>query len=409
MVSALSVAGGFTMSMGIGNFGVFIGPMSHDLGIGNTPFGLGLTARMLGFAVSGPVIGRLLDRYGTRGPLSIAVAVFGGSVASLALIDEGWQLVSLLFFMGLLGFWGSSTLYFTVMASQWFIRKRGKALSVMFVGFPVGIAVSVPVSQAMVDALGWRTAWAVLGVVGATAVLLIAQLVLRSRPEEMGLAPDGTTEAADAGGAPEPDVEHSWTVHDAVRTGAFWRLGASFGTIMLGMTAIGLFWVPYFISLGFSAERAAWALAVYALSQAGMSVLLAPFVDRVQPRFLALLGFGSFIASFLLMIQSEVMWQMFATAFLGGAGVGAGMLLQAHMWPGYFGRKHIGAIRGAAMPLTLAFSGTGSAATGMIFDATNSYVAAWLIAIGLLVIGGMLMALTPKPRPRVALERGPIV
>jgi hypothetical protein len=69
------------------------------------------------------------------------------------------------------------------------------------------------------------------------------------------------------------------------------------------------------------------------------------------------------------------------------------------MWPGYFGRRHIGAIRGAAFPLMLTFSGTGSAATGMIFDATGSYFIAWSIAIGLLAAGAVLMAFTPKPHP----------
>ena len=387
------------MSMGIGNFGVFVGPMAEDLAIGNTPFGLGLTARLLGFAASGPIVGRLLDRYGARGPLSLTIVVFGASVASLALITAAWQLIALLFFMGLLGFWGSSTLYFNVMASQWFIRKRGRAMSVMFVGFPAGIAVSVPVSQVLVDEFGWRTAWAILGIVGGSTVLLITRLVLRNRPEDQGLLPDGAERAPTAPGAPGATGEYSWTVREAIRTGAFWRMGASFGTIMLGMSAIGLFWVPYFISQGFTPSSAAWSLSAYALSQASASILLAPFVDRFQPRFLVLLGFGSFIAAFLLMMQADTLWQMLVTALLGGAGVGSGMLLQAHMWPGYFGRRHIGAIRGAAFPLTLTFSGTGSAATGMIFDATGSYVIAWSIAIGLLAAGAVLMALTPKPPP----------
>ena len=88
----------------------------------------------------------------------------------------------------------------------------------------------------------------------------------------------------------------------------------------------------------------------------------------------------------------------FLTAVLAGAGVGSGMLLQAHMWPGYFGRLNIGSIRGAAFPLTLAFSGAGSLTTGIVFDATGSYAPAWIaVTIGL-VVGAALLAITPKPK-----------
>jgi MFS family permease len=405
VVSALSIAGGFTMSMGIGNFGVFVAPMQDTLGIGSAPFGLGLTARLIGFAASGPTIGRILDRYGARDPLSATIIIFGASVVVLGQIQSGWQMIALQLFMGALGYWGSSSLYFTVMASQWFIKKRGKAMSVMFVGFPLGIAISAPITQALIDAFGWRDAWAILGVTGSVVVLLIARLVLRNRPEDMGLVPDGSplhheNAASTTGRTPD----HSWTLHDAVRTGAFWRLAVAFGTVMMGMSAIGLFWVPYFIDQGFAPSMAAWALSAYATSQAGTSILLAPFVDRYQPRFLAMFGYASFIAAFLLMMNATATWQLFVTATLGGAGVGSGMLLQAQMWPGYFGRASIGTIRGAAMPLTLAFSGVGSAATGLIFDATGSYGPAWWTAIAMLVIGALLLVVTPKPKPKPTTE-----
>jgi MFS family permease len=387
------------MSMGIGNFGVFVDPMSQDIGIGRAPFGWALTARLIGFALSGPILGRIVDRYGARGPLSVAIVAYSLSVAALGAIDTSWQLIGLLMLSGLLGFWGSNTLYFTVLAAQWFIRRRGRAMSVMFVGFPLGIAISVPISQLLIDSFGWRTAWAVLGLTGGVVVLAITRLILRNRPEDMGLQPDGDS-VDDAGTRGELGFieERSWTLREAIRTGAFWRLAVAFGTVMLGMSAIGLFWIPYFLDLGFQPYLAAWALSAYALSQAGTSLLLAPFIDRFQPRFLAMFGFVSFIAALLLMMNVTVEWQMFLAGLLGGAGVGSGMLLNAQLWPAYFGRRNIGAIRGAALPLTLAFSGVGSAATGMIFDATGSYAPAWWAAIAFLFVGALLLAVTPKPK-----------
>jgi MFS family permease len=407
VVAALSVAGGFTMAMGIGNFGVFIDPMSQDLGIGQAAFGWALAARLVGFAAAGPIIGRLVDRFGARGPLSIAIAIYSLSVVALGSVTTSWQLIGLLLFSGVLGFWGSNTLYFTVLASQWFIRRRGKAMSVMFVGFPLGIAISIPITQVLVDEFGWRTAWVILGLTGGGSVLLITRLVLRNRPEDMGLQPDGLPTPRSVPTAERTFVdEHSWTLHDAVRTGAFWRLAVAFGTVMLGMSAIGLFWIPYFIDEGFQPHLAAWALSAYALSQACSSLLLAPFIDRFQPRFLAMFGFASFVVAFLLMMNVSATWQMFLAGLLGGAGVGSGMLLNAQLWPAYFGRRNIGAIRGAALLLTITFSGLGTAATGMIFDATGSYAPAWWTAIAFLIAGALLLAATPKPQP-VALTTPP--
>jgi MFS family permease len=405
IVAALSVAGGFSMAMGIGNFGVFVTPMSEDLGIGQAPFGWALSARLVGFAATGPIVGRLIDRHGTRGPFAIAITIFAVSVASLGLVTAGWQLVGMLFFMGMLGFWGSSTLYLTIPVAKWFIVKRGKAMSLVFIGVPVGIGISAPVSQALINAVGWRASWAIIGLVAGTVILLLALVVLRNDPESMGLLPDGETprEAEDSSPSRAAAMaEYPWTVHEAVRTGAFWRLAIAFGTVMMGMGAIGLFWIPYFADKGFDPQLAAWGFTAYAWAQAGGSALLAPLIDRFQPRFLALVGFATFIAAFLLVMAADTNGQMFAAAALAGVGVGIGMLLQAQMWPSYFGRSHIGAIRGAAVPLTILFSGSGASATGMIFDATGTYEPAWWGVVTLLFVGAALIAVTPKPQPAAA-------
>lgn len=401
VVAALSVVGGLSMGMGVGNFGFFISPMSEELGIGLTPFGLAQTARLIGFAVSAPLIGRVLDRRGTRGPLVIAVALLGGSVASMALVDAGWQMIGLLFFMGLLGFWGSSTLYLTLPVAKWFVRKRGKAMSVVFLGVPMGIALSGPITQAMLDTLGWRATWVTLGLSGSAAILLLASLVLRNTPESMGLSPDGDPPLAPnvvSASGRSSESEFSWPVRDAVRSTTFWRLSLAFGTVMLAMSSIGLYWVPYYTTLGFGTQAVAWAFSAQAFCQVIVGAGLATVIDRFQPRFLAAAGFAAVIGALAITMSATSEWQMLVAGAMSGAGVGASMLLQAHVWPHYFGRGHIGAIRGLALPLTLSFSAAGSAAPGLIFDTFGSYSPAWLLAIGFLAAGIVLLAVTPRPQ-----------
>lgn len=400
VVAALSVVGGLSMGMGVGNFGFFIAPMSEELGMGLTPFGLAATARLIGFAVSAPLIGRVLDHRGTRGPMAIAVALMGGSVASMALVDAGWQMIGLLFFMGLLGFWGSSTLYITVPVAKWFIRKRGKAMSLVFLGVPMGIALSGPITQAMLETLGWRATWVTLGLTGSMSILLLTWLVLRNAPEDMGLEPDGDPAPDQVGQSattPPAGSEYSWSVRDAFRSSTFWRLSLAFGTVMLAMGSIGLYWVPYYAALGFGTQAVAWAFGAQAFSQVIVGAGLATVIDRFQPRFLAAAGFAAVIGALVITMNATSEWQMLVAGAMSGSGVGAAMLLHAHIWPHYFGRNHIGAIRGLALPLTLSFSAAGSAAPGLIFDTFGSYSPAWLLAIGSLAAGIVLLAITPRP------------
>ena len=86
IVAAMFVVGGVVMVMGSANLGLFVIPMSADLGIGQAPFGWANTALLVAVAVSAPVIGRLLDRYGARGPLAVAAILAGLSVLALAFI-----------------------------------------------------------------------------------------------------------------------------------------------------------------------------------------------------------------------------------------------------------------------------------------------------------------------------------
>ena len=399
VVAGLSTAAGFSVGMGIGNFGIFVEPMNADLDVGRGQFGWALTARLIGFSISGPFIGRLIDHRGVRAPMAVAAILLGSSTALLGLVTEGWQMIALCFFGGMMGFWGSSSLFFATPVAKWFVLRRGKAMSIVFIGTPLGIAIAAPVSQMLIEVFGWRLAWVVLGFASSSVVAALAILLVRSTPEDMGLHPDGASRAktnSETVSTSQIDRE-SWETTSAIRTSTFWRIAIAFGTLMMGMSAIGVFWVPYYTSIGFSAQTAAFAFSTQASTQVLTSICLSSFIDRVQPRFLAAGGFVLLSAALLTTIHASTTPHMFLGAALAGGGIGTGMLLQAHLWPNYFGRLHIGAIRGIAAPVTLGFSAAGSPATGMIFDATGSYLPAWWTIFGLLIAGCLVLVLTPKP------------
>jgi MFS family permease len=166
LVGGLSVVGAVNMSLGGVNFGSFIAPMRSDLGISNTVFGLSSTVRTLSTGIFSPYLGRLLDRHGSRVPLAVAGFLIMAILIGLAFVQSGWQLLLLMALLGGIGMQGGQSLYSTVPISQWFVRKRGLALSLAFVGGPIGLLVSLPGTAWLIDQIGWRETWAVLGVVG---------------------------------------------------------------------------------------------------------------------------------------------------------------------------------------------------------------------------------------------------
>ncbi len=171
--------------MGGVNLGLFVPPMKDDLGFGQTVFGLAQTARLVGFSVTGWLVGRYLDRFGARLPLIVAGLIMGFSVAAVSLIDAGWQMVVLFLIGGMTGLQGQgANLYSTVPIARWFQRKRGKAFSLTFLGISVGIFVLSPLSQFLIDNVGWRDTWLIMAVMGTIVTILVAVLIIRRQPDD---------------------------------------------------------------------------------------------------------------------------------------------------------------------------------------------------------------------------------
>ena len=119
------------------NFGFFILPMSEELGIDQSFFGWAFTARMLAFAASGFVLGRILDRFGARVPLVVTGVVATLVLIAFSRVTNGWQLILLFALIGGIGIQGAgASLYLSVPISNWFRRLRGRAMAIAFLAFP---------------------------------------------------------------------------------------------------------------------------------------------------------------------------------------------------------------------------------------------------------------------------------
>jgi MFS family permease len=407
IVFALASVGGFTSLMAGSNFPLFVSPMIKDLGFNQAAFGWAHTGRMVATASGSPLIGRMIDRYGARQSLALAGALVSAAVISLAFVNEAWQLIGLFILIGLVGLIPGSNLYTAVPIAKWFVVKRGRAMSLAYIGTPIGIIVVVPFTQWLLQHMDWRATWVAVGLAGGIFTVLIAITLMRRKPEDMGLRPDGVASSgmvealsSNLNDSWFADDEYSWQRSDAIRSAAFWRLSVAFGLAMLGATSLQVYRFPHFVEQGISPQIAAFGYSV----DAGMSVITAVvlgfMLDKVPTRVVGAIGFLLMAGAILLTMATTDAYQMFMAAILYGTGISGIMVLQNTMWPAYFGRNHIGSIRGLAFPISLSFGAVGAPMTGLVRDATGSYFPAWWVAFAAMLLAAALLVTTRRPAMR---------
>lgn len=410
IVAGLSLVGAVNMSLGGVNFGSFIAPMRNDLGISNTVFGLSSSVRTVATGVFSPYLGKLLDKHGSRYPLAIAGALVIVLMLALAFIETGWQLLVVMFFLGAIGMQGGQSLYSTVPISQWFIRKRGMALSWAFVGGPFALILALPGTAWLIEDFGWRATWAIFGVLGGLTTVLVALFIVRNRPEEMGLQVDGLAEdeaarlkATLASGVKVPaEDEYPWTRGEAMRTWAFWALGLSFGISQLGAGTFVLFRIPFYEEQGISPALAGFGSAVDAGVVAIGVVLLAPKIDKINLRIGGVLGVVLTMAALGLSLTGDSVELMFFANFVFGVGQVFNIGIRNLVWSSYYGRAHIGAIRGAAFLVQMIFSAAGPPLGGLVRDASGSYELVWILSLLPMAVGAVLVYTAKRPVPKPA-------
>ncbi|MGE0056595.1 MAG: MFS transporter [Dehalococcoidia bacterium] len=404
VVLGLAAISAVMTAMGSINLGLFIAPMKEELGIGQSMFGLAQTARLIGFSVTGWLIGRYLDRHGARIPIAAASLIVGVTVAGMAFIEAGWQMIVLLLISGMTGLQGQGgNLYTTVPIARWFLRKRGQAFAVAFMGIPVGVFILAPLTQVLIDSIGWRETWLFFGISGTVVCVLIALLVIRRDPAEMGLLPDGDLEPAvrpQGSSIEQVRRERSWTREEAMQSSTFWRLALVDGMRMGSMSTLGLFRIPYYIDNGVSPQAVAFALSFEAAVAAVAGLATGWMVDRFPARFISAGSNVPMILAFLLTIGADSVWQVFLAAGMFGIAAQSFSISQGTLWPSYFGSANIGKIRGIAMPLGLGLSAVSAPLTGLVKDTTGSFIIAWVAACVALTLCTLLLLVTVQPKDR---------
>lgn len=389
-------------------FAVFLKPMSEDLSVSREAVSWLHTSRMISGGVSAIVIGKLIDRYGSRWMLPLAAIIVASAMVLLNWADNFWQILFLFIIIGIAGLAGPGSLMTSVPVSKWFYKKRGKATAIATAGLGVGGILFAPLHQVLINSHGWRGAWFISAILLVLVVVPIGLIFIRRTPEDQGLLPDGETndhvlpegnQSLPQNQKASPDPEDNWKTNEALKTSAMWKVLIAYSILALAMGGFIVHRFSFWSDRGIDSNVIAWSYSLDALVFA-CAILAAGFlVDRFPVRIVGAVAAGFQILGVLLTIFLDSVLGLYIGAMTLGLGAGTNMVVQIHIWPSYFGRKYIGTIRGIVVPATLVGMGLGPPLVGATFDGFGSYLPAFWASI-LLAFFSILLLISATPPKR---------
>ncbi|MFN4257865.1 MAG: MFS transporter [Gemmataceae bacterium] len=335
-------------------------------------------------------LGIVMDRYGLRKTTTLAVVLLGLACLVAATANGILMLFVAFFLLRLLGP-GAMSLLSSSMLAFWFQRRLGMVEGIRHLGLAAAIGAVPCVNLWLIDQVGWRGAFVFLGVAVWCLMLPLLVFVFRDRPEDVGQVLDGqparhdrdilTTESrfADSG----------LTFSQATRCRSFWIvlvLNALWG--MVG-TALTFNIVPILEARGLNERAAAELLSIFAVSLALTHLIGGMLADRLPLHRLLAMSVGCMLGVTWLLGFQHGPWLPTACGSMMGVAQGLSTGITSLICVRYFGRSHLGQIRGSFSTATIAASSLGPFLVGFSRDWTGSYTVSLgfftlLTALGLL-------------------------
>ncbi|MDQ6691373.1 MAG: MFS transporter [Candidatus Dormibacteraeota bacterium] len=372
-------------------FGVLVVPIQRDLGWSRATISGAFSVGLVFSGLLGLLIGRLVDRHGARALMSAGSVLGAASLLGLSGVTQVWQFY--LLWSGCIGLAMALTLYpvtFVVVAN-WFTRRRGAALALLTVLGGLSSPIYIPASGLLVERLGWRPALQVLALTALLIALPIHALLVRRRPEDMGLLPDGGTMPA----GHDPAQVGGHALRAALRLKPFWTLMAATALSTLAYSVLLAHVVAYLIGLGYRPVLAATLLGLTGLASLPARFIFNFISDRFGPQPLLTMCLALQGLSVLLLMAGSLPF-VIAFVIVYGTAFGAVSPLRASVMADHFGRLAYGSINAVHGVPAGVFAGLGPFLAGLLFDLRGDYRLAFALTCGTFLVAALAVMLTPR-------------
>ncbi|APT59775.1 MFS transporter [Roseomonas gilardii] len=367
--------------------GVFLKPVSQELGFGRGTMAAAIGVSNLMAALATPFFGRLLDLHGVRRPLLVSIVLFAAATTAMCLLNASPAMVFFLYALAGLCSVGQNPTSYSKVVTRWFDRQRGLALGVTLAGVGMGTALVPMASEFMIRSLGWRLGYVGLGVGIMVLAFLPALLVVREptaaeAPHMHGAGSSGTSFA------------------EAARMWRYWAMVAAFCIAAFVINGTLVHVVPMLTDRGIPP-----AIAVTAMTGAGLALIVGRLfagwlMDRIFAPYIGVFFLLCPLAGLLLLgSEAAYPWPLVGTVLLG-LGIGAEIDLMSFLIGRYFGTRAFGALHGTMFSFVMLGQAAGAGALGWTFQALGSYETAFVgLEVLLIAASALLLVLGPYIYP----------
>ena len=413
LASAIShaLSGGFYLY----GFSTFFMPLVQEFGWSRVAVSGAFSLSRMEGGILGPVGGFLIDKFGPRKIMILGVIMLGTGFILFSRIDSLITFYLVFILLIAVGITLGTHQACAVAVANWFIRKRGIAISAGMSGVGLG-GIIVPMLAWLITQYGWRPTAVITGIILWSIGIPLA-LVMRHRPEQYGYLPDGDSKEESVTGRETgvAETERSslttpakesvitggidFTPRQALRTPAFWLLTLISGLRHLVVSAVVVHQIPFLIGLGISPELAGTMLGSIALISTVGRFGFGWISDMVDKKYVMAICLGLIALGCLILANVQSWWHVIPFIIIYSPGYGGGGTLVHVIRAEYFGRQHFGTIMGL-MDLAQVFGVIlGPVFAGRVFDVTGSYRLAFITFAVVSAIAMMLILMIRRPAP----------
>jgi MFS family permease len=352
------------------------------------------SANFLVYAIASPLVGLAFDRFGPR-----LLMPFGAFLVGSGLVASSFatSLLGMYISYGIITALGQGALSFVghnALISFWFVRRRATAIGIASMGQGVGALVMVPLTQLLIDQIGWRWTYVVTGSMLLLVLLPANALFQRRKPQDVGQFPDGDTTpgAENPGRHSQRAGERDWTLREAVRSFPFWCI--TLGHLALGtaLFLINTHAIAHFVAVGYEKLTASFYFGLIGFIRIGATIIWGSLSDRLgrsNAYAVATLVTALGVVGMIAMTIDAPLWLVYLTIALYGIGHSAGNPTYGAVIGDIFSGRKIGVIFGF-LEISFGFgSAFGSWIGGYLFDANGSYAWSFAVCLVCFIISGV--------------------
>ncbi len=390
----------FVSSIVFFGFTAFFEPLVKEFGWSYTQVSFAASLRGMEMGLFAPLIGFLVDRFGSRKLILVGIIITGIGLICLA-FTHSLTMYYASFILLSFGAGGCASVVTTTAVINWFDKNAGKALGIMSSGFGAS-GLLVPVIVWLIDIYDWRIALLLLGV-GMWIIGVPLSFIIRNKPEDSIVEDTRKVNKADFNSLYPPEVPNGeLSFREAVKDKTFLYLNFVEAIRMMTLSAVILHIMPYLGSLGMSRYHTGMIAAALPLCSIIGRLSFGWLGDTCDKRYIMALSYGLMSIGMLALCYADRIWGgVYLFLLFFSPGFGGLLVLRSSIIREYYGSKSFGKMVGILMGFASIGGIIGPTIAGWTFDTMGSYYLIWMVFCLLTLISGfVILCATPPSKHR---------